>query len=165
MSNLSFFLQFEGSRIVELIEMPTTATPEDVIDAAVRLGFAEGGRGEALVFLEDREEPADRKKSLESQGGKHKGRVVVHRCRKIEVAVQFNAETAHRTFAPVATVEQVKRWFVREIGMKPVDASEHVLQITGTTDRPDPDVHIGALASHATCSLKFTLVPRKRVEG
>jgi hypothetical protein len=53
---------------------------------------------------------------------------------------------------------------VHELKMSPVDASEHVLQITGTTDRPDPDVQIGALVS-GCCELAFSLVPVKRVEG
>jgi hypothetical protein len=49
--------------------------------------------------------------------------------------------------------------------MDPGDAAEHVLQLTGTADRPDADTHIGALASCPDCRLAFDLVPLKRVEG
>ena len=63
-----------------------------------------------------------------------------------------------------ATVDEVKQWYVDKLKMSPVDATEHVLQITDTTDRPDPDVQIGALIS-GRCDVTFTLVPIKRVEG
>ncbi|SRR5258706_1238904 len=164
MSHLSIFLQFEGSRAIELVELPTTASPEDIIEAAIKLGLPEAFRAEALVFSEHGDKPLDRDKAFGHQGRKHKRRFIVHRCRKVEVTLHFNAETKDHAFVPAATVEHVKRWFVDKIGMTPVDASEHVLQITGTKDRPDPDVHIGTLVSHP-CALDFTLVPRKRVEG
>jgi hypothetical protein len=164
MSHLSIFLQFEGSRAIELVELPSTATPEDIIEAAIKLGLPEPYRVEALVFSEHGNEPLEREKALGNQGGEPKGRFIVHRCRKVEVTLHFNAETKHHAFVPAATVEHVKRWFVDTIGMTPVDASEHVLQITGTKDRPDLDVHIGTLVSHP-CVLDLTLVPRKRIEG
>ena len=89
----------------------------------------------------------------------------MHRCRKINVDLHYadTPEVCHK-FPPTATVNHVKRWYVHELKMSPVDASEHVLQITGTTDRPDPDVQIGALVS-GCCELAFSLVPVKRVEG
>jgi hypothetical protein len=40
-----------------------------------------------------------------------------------------------------------------------------VLQIQGTTIRPDRDAHIGTLTQGHTCAVAFDLVPCKRVEG
>jgi hypothetical protein len=40
-----------------------------------------------------------------------------------------------------------------------------VLQIQGTTIRPDRDVHIGTLTQGHACAVAFDLVPCKRVEG
>lgn len=164
MSTLSLFLQFEGSRHIELIVLPAGATPEDVIEAALVLGFPESHRHEAHVFSDQLDHPLERGKALCDQGRKAKDRIHVHRCREIQVTLHFNHVTKHHAFQPVATIDRVKRWFVEALEMSPVDATEHVLQLTGTSDRPDPDVHIGSLIS-GHCTLNLTLVPRKRVEG
>ena len=64
------------------------------------------------------------------------------------------------------TVETVKRWAaIKGFGMTPADAAEHVLQLAGSTIRPEPDTHIGSLVSGSACQLRFDLVPLKRVEG
>ena len=93
-------------------------------------------------------------------------RLHVTRCRHIEVTVRFNGEDAARRFPPSATVERVRRWAARRaFHLSPRDAAEHVLQIQGTTIRPDRDVHIGTLTKGETCAVAFDLVPCKRVEG
>ena len=90
----------------------------------------------------------------------------VTRCLKVKVAVRFNGETKSRVFPPSATVERVRRWAaLRAFGMSPRDAAEHILQIQGTTTRPDRDTHTGALTDGKTCAVAFDLVPSKRVEG
>ena len=77
-----------------------------------------------------------------------KHRVQVHRCKKINVALHYvDTQEVRHEFAPKATVNHVKLWYMAELKMSPVHASEHVLQITGITDRPDPDAQIGALVS------------------
>jgi hypothetical protein len=49
--------------------------------------------------------------------------------------------------------------------MTPEEASEHVLQILGTQDRPSPGTHLGALTKCPHCRLAFDLVPDQRVNG
>jgi hypothetical protein len=162
MTQMKLFLQFEGHLPIELIHVPEDAAPGDVLAAATALGAE---THEAFLFVGDDEKPLDPEKPLRSQGVQDKARVHVHRCKKIRVALIYAGEPEkHHNFAPSATVDQVKRWYVEKLEMSPVDASEHVLQITGTTDRPDPDVQIGALA-HCGCEISFTLVPMKRIEG
>ncbi|GLQ82620.1 hypothetical protein GCM10007881_61430 [Mesorhizobium huakuii] len=165
MTSFSIFLQAEGSNKIEIFEIDEAAPVETLVNAAKERGLLEGDQSEFLIFLEDQEEPLVQTKPFGEQGGKAKDRVILHRCRRIEVSVAFNAHKDERRFSPAATVARVKRWFVKEIGMSPVDASEHVLQLAGTTERPDPDTHIGTLVRKGTCSVSFTLVPRKRVEG
>jgi len=165
MNRITLFVQFEGSSTIELIELSDTATFTDLIRSAVERGLPDDIRDEALVFLEEKEDPLDAAIPLIAQGVKHKDRVILHRCKRVEASVAFNARLEQRKFNPAATVGRVKRWFVKEIGMTPVDASEHVLQITCTSHRPDEDVSIGTLVAKGTCSVEFTLVPRKRVEG
>ena len=56
-------------------------------------------------------------------------------------------------------------WATHELGIKPSDASELMLQISGTDTRPDADIHIGSLVRKPTRVLTFDLVPSPRVNG
>jgi hypothetical protein len=162
MSQLKLFLQFEGHRPVELIQVSEAAVIADVLAAAASLGAEVE---DAFVFLEFEEAPLTHDKPLLGQGVRDKARVHVHRCKRIRVALNFpNEPETHHEFAPSATVAQVKAWYVDKLKMPPVDATDHVLQLAGTKDRPDPDVQVGALV-HGSCEVSFTLVPIKRVEG
>ena len=162
MSQLKLFLQFEGHHPIELIQIADEATPGDILAAAAGLGAE---TSEAFVFAGDDENPLDPEQPLRKQGVQDKARVHVHRCKKIGVSLNYADEPEkHHSFAPSATVDHVKRWYVDKLKMSEVDATEHVLQITGTTDRPDPDVQIGTLV-RGQCDVAFTLVPIKRVEG
>jgi hypothetical protein len=82
------------------------------------------------------------------------------------MAVTFNGETVHHHFGPGTTVARVKTWAAeRKFGMTPQEAGEHVLQISGTKDRPDPGTHLGTIASCPACKIAFDLVPNERVNG
>jgi hypothetical protein len=164
MPNIQLFLQFEGSRGIELIEVDSDAPGREILVAAVRAGFAEQHLDVAQVFGPDDETPLNLEISIREQGIHHKHRVHVHRCRKIEVTLHFNDLTKVKHFPPSATIDHVKKWFVHAIDMSPVDATEHVLQLFGSSDRPEPDTQIGMLVS-GCCELGFNLVPIKRVEG
>ena len=84
----------------------------------------------------------------------------------VAVAVAFNGETVHHRFGPGTTVARVKTWAAeRKFGMTPQEAGEHVLQIAGTKDRPDPGTHLGSIASCPDCRIAFDLVPNERVNG
>ena len=162
MSKFQLFLQFEGDRRVELLTFADDVDTEAVRSAAVKLGFAD--LANALIFAEDIDDALEDGRPLRDQKIGHKHRLHLHRCREIKVTLNFVDVTKHHFFRPAATVDRVKRWFVKKIDMSDVDATEHVLQITGTTDRPDPDTHIGSLVS-GRCALDFSLVPLKRIEG
>ncbi|OYX47053.1 MAG: hypothetical protein B7Y90_13880 [Alphaproteobacteria bacterium 32-64-14] len=156
MSKLKLFLQFEGHRAVEVVLLGSDAIARDVIKAAAALGLADSP--DIVVFHGDHPDPLDPGKPLHDQGVKDKDRVHVHRCKKIQVSVTFASFRKQHPFSPAATVEAVKRWFVHEIKMSEIDATEHVLQIAGTSERPEPDVQIGSLTSRE-CALNLTLVP------
>ena len=49
--------------------------------------------------------------------------------------------------------------------MSKEEAGEHVLQISGTHERPNPGTHIGALRMVGCHTLAFDLVPDQRVNG
>lgn len=164
MAKVRLFLQLEGNRNVEILDVDENATAEEVIAAAGRAGLADDRRAGARLFGHDMDAPLDAGTTLKAAGIRDKHRVHVHRCTKVEVTLHFNERTELLSFPPAVTVDKVKKEFVKDIGMSPVDASEHVLQLCGSTDRPDPDTHIGTLVC-GCCSLCFDLVPIKRVEG
>lgn len=160
MSNLKLFLQFAGHRPVELLDLPGDALAGAVAAAVA----ARGGPAAGHVFAAGHDAPLDPGAALAAQGVKDKDRVHVHPCEQIQVTLTFVEVTKHHPFRPFVTVAEVKAWFVDKLGMSAVDATEHVLQVTGTQDRPDPDTQIGALVASG-CALELSLVPVKRVEG
>ncbi len=166
-SQLEVFVQGEDIREVVLVKVAANGTIRDLVKAA--LPGQQEGKGEhaVTVMLEDSDEALDLNKSLASAGVVQRGRVHIHRCRRVDVTVNFNGKPIERHFPPSATVKRVKKWAVGKKGfdMTDVDAAEHLLQVCNSTVRPDEDTHIGTLVKHPNCSLCFDLLPKIRVEG
>jgi hypothetical protein len=170
MKPIDIFFQGNGLSDIAVV----TASREDTIAAVLsKLDHADKEHEDLLVFIEDLPGALDRDAVVEEllpltsdEDALGSLRLHVSRCRKVDVAVRFNGEDARRGFPPSATVERVRRWAARRaFGLSPRDAAEHVLQVQGTTIRPDRDTHIGVLTSGKTCAVAFDLVPSKRVEG
>jgi hypothetical protein len=121
--------------------------------------------GPANLFVEDSEDEIALSRRLSESGVRNHSHVHVHQCRRIETHVSFNGATKTREFSPSATVRKVTRWATEAFGLSPVDAGEHCLQVSQSSDRPDEDAHIGSLVSPPHCLVDFDLVPKKRVEG
>jgi hypothetical protein len=164
MSTIQLFLQFEGHRCIEIVRVDENATVRELLAAAARAGLPDDRKNGAAVFAHDGEAPLDLDLTLKAAGIRDKHRVHVHRCKKVEVTLHFNELTEKLQFSPAATVDKVKKEFVKKIKMSAVDATEHVLQLCGSTDRPEPDTHIGSLVC-GCCTLCLDLVPIKRIEG
>lgn len=167
MAGIQIFIQGEGVREIRVVELRDGATVRDIVAAARAHGFPAATDGDASVFVEDTDEALEVNGRLDASGIGHHGSVHVHRCKKINVTVHFNGVGKAQSFAPGTTIHRVKEWAVGKhaFDLYPVDAAEHLLQITGTSDRPDEDVHIGSLVSVPKCALEFDLVPKVRVEG
>jgi hypothetical protein len=170
MKSIDVLLQGHGLPDIAVL----TAKPDDTIAAVlIQLKHTSEKEGERFVFLEDVDGPLDGDAVVEEllplpadDDVLGPLRLHISLCRHIEVAVRFNGENAKRRFPPSATVERVQRWAARRaFHLPPRDPAEHVLQIQGTTIRPDRDVHIGALTQGHACGVAFDLVPCMRVEG
>jgi hypothetical protein len=171
MSSIDVFIQREGLADI----LVATAAPHQTIaeifsggDPAIVVD--EG----AIVFIEDVAAPLDLDAVveellplvIEEEGARPPLRLHVTHCRHVEVSVRYNGEDARRCFPPSATIGRVHHWAARRaFHLTPRDAAEHVLQLQGSTQRPDRDVHIGTLVDGKKCAVAFDLVPRKRVEG
>ncbi|MGQ4878869.1 hypothetical protein ACOJCM_09910 [Billgrantia sp. LNSP4103-1] len=165
MKTTEILLQGEHIPDIQIVEIEAGKGVHDVLKAATKHRNCEV-EGDFHVFPEDSDEPLAQDASLPEAEVGHPARLHVHRCRQIEVEVSFNGTTHEHKFGPGKTIETLKKWAaLNGFGMAPGDAAEHVLQLSGTNDRPEPDTHIGTLVSCPNCKLNFDLVPLKRVEG
>jgi hypothetical protein len=172
MRSIEVFIQGPGLSEIAVLKVGAHETVAEVIARVVQ---PNGGGEEMFVFLEDVHAPLEIDAVMEELVALTASedvdldpiRLHVGHCRHVDVAVRFNNETARRRFSPSATIERVQRWAsLHAFHMTPRDAAEHVLQIQGTAERPDREVHIGTLIKKgAPCAIAFDLVPAKRVEG
>lgn len=117
---------------------------------------------EMVLYIED-----DDDEGAASRLGEipHGLRVHFHRIKGIDVTVRYAGREVSRTFRPSSTIARVKAWAVDAMGINHSDAAELMLQVVGTTIRPDGDVHIGSLVKAPLKVLVLDLVPSHRVNG
>jgi len=121
--------------------------------------------GDSLIFLEDNDEPVADHCCIGDFAKSGAIKIHFHRHHKVEVKVMFNGETVDRCFPVSATIARVKKWAAEcKFNMDKEEASEHVLQITGSHDRPSSSVHLGTLV-HCEKPICLDLVPDERVNG
>lgn len=166
---LQIFVQGEGIEKIQLIRIDEKST---LLEIAGKLSpfntelLASPTAEKDLVFLlEDSEKELSPNTSLKELGIKNRKRIHIHRCRKVDVTVNFNGKDICRKFPVSKTIAKIKRWADRKFKIEKTDAHEHALQICGTDKRPSEDVHIGTLVTHGDCQICFDLVPKQRVEG
>lgn len=165
-AEMELFLQGEGIPEVVLVKVPSQGTVQDIVNAAAARGLA-GSTADVVVLLEDADEPIPLSATLSAAGLQPRARVHVHHCHQVVASVNFNSDTKTKHFPPSATMARVKKWAVSKQGfnLSDIDATEHVLQVCGSSARPDEDAQLGTLTNGATCAVCFDLVPAQRVEG
>ena len=165
MKATELLLQGECIPDIQLVEVSGDQTVKDLLEVAAKCR-GEAIEGDFFVFLEGSAEPIDDVGKLPESRDRQPVPIHVHRCRRILVKVSFNGVSKGHEFSPGTTVADVKKFAaVREFGMKPADAAEHVLQFADSAERPEPETHVGALVICPDCRISFDLVPHKRVEG
>lgn len=163
MKPIDIFYQGENIAGIKHLEVTDDGTFGEL---QARLVRQHGLPPDVLIFVEGDEQPIEHGVHITARGGDRGVMVHVHRCRHVNVAVTFNSTTKEHMFSPASTVGHVKQWMARhKFDMTKDDASEHLLQLVGTTTRPSPSTHIGALTSDETCSVAFDLVADERVNG
>lgn len=163
MKTIDIFYQGEGLSEIGHTELKENQTFGDLKDF---LKVTHELSEDVFLFLEEDEEPVEGTVELGAHASNSGLKVHFHSHRKIEVCVYFNRETVDRSFPPSTTVARVKRWAAeRKFEMSEDEASEHVLQLSGTHERPSSSTHIGALVECHDNKIKFDLVPDERVNG
>jgi hypothetical protein len=165
MDKIEIFLQGEGLKDVVIVQLPKKGSVRDLANAALEHGRPADDENVSAIFLEDSETALNPDLSLEDAGIEHRQHVHIHRNKKIDVTVTFNGLQKSHNFPPSKTVGKVKKWAAKEFSMAEEDAIEHILQVSGSKDRPDEHSHIGALIEFPAHQLFFDLVPKVRVEG
>ena len=165
--HIELFIQGEGIPKITLVKVNPKDAVADIIKAAREHGLSSPEGSEICVFVENTDAPLALDAKIDEVGLVPHSRVHIHRCQLVEVMANFNEHQKKAFFPPSATVKWVKEWAVGKDGfdMTPVDATEHLLQICNSSERPDEDVHIGTLAKFSDGTLCFDLVPKQRVEG
>jgi hypothetical protein len=163
MELIDVFYQGHGIREIEHIEVDAGHT---VASVKTMLIEKHGCDADTMLFAENAEEPLSELIIIREISGRAGAKLHLHRCRHVAVTVNFAGRPAVHKFAPGTTVARIKHWAaVKQFGMTEAEAGEHVLQITGTKDRPAPGTHVGTLASCPACEVRFDLVPDQRVNG
>lgn len=163
MSKINVFLQGEGIKDVIRLQVEPQNTALDVRRACASHGKQENC--DDAVFLEDQDEPLSDGVMVDSLAGKHGVRLHIHRCRRISVKVTYSGQVLEQVFGPGRTVGAVKKSAAKELRIPKEDAAELILQIAGTHEQPDVDVHIGTLVASPACAVAFDLVPNPRIQG
>ena len=153
------------------------ASPNDSVEMIIhKAGFTL--TPDMFVFLGESEDAASVKDDVDGEDchepvhhgdkpgkhGHHGGHIHCHHCKRIAVTVTFNGRDKHHKFSPAATVQTVKLWAKRRFGISDTDASRLILKLSGVTDPPSDNLHLGELAKHG-CELSFELVPDPRING
>lgn len=171
MSKFIVFIQFHGWPGILEADLSTAGTVGELHDALAVVGVKLDA--ETYIFVDEAEEHVSGDRHDPIHGLKHGCRIHVIRCKRIKTTVHYLEKTADREFPPGARVRAVKEWAVQRFEVDPKDATEHVLQLCSSTERPSSDTPLHQLVAgnhdhggngHG-CALCFDLVPDKRVEG
>ncbi len=164
---IEIFIQGEGIPKITLVRVHLKDTVADLIKVAREHGLSTPEGSEVFVFVENTDTPLALDAKIDEVGLISRSRVHIHCCKRVEVTVNFNADQLKSFFPPSATVAWIKKWAVGKdgFGMSDVDATEHLLQVCHSTDRPDEDMHIGTLVKASDSAICFDLVAKQRVEG
>ena len=159
------YIQSEYFPDIKKIELEDDASLEELKDAALALLPQGTNISELSLSIEDEDIDLNVIKFIKQLKNKHGIRVHLHRCKQIEVHIQHGIQILKSLFRPATSVGYIRLWAGRKLGMQPADIAEHVLQISGTNEQPDVDVHIGTLTKRPNCSLTFDFVPAHRING
>lgn len=155
---MKIFVHPAGSSDVREVE----ASP----DARVAALLVElGGDAEALLWVEEAEDPLDPDTTLVEAGIVEFTHVHHGHCKAIAVAVRFGGETKEHEFSPASTVQRVFSWASGNKGfdLPAEQRAKHTLGLCGTQTEADRRDHVGSLASD--CRVCFDLAPKARYQG
>lgn len=152
------FIHKAGMAELAVAEHEPTTTVADVA--------TQHGGADALVFVDDNEEPVEPTLTLDAAGVSDDAHLHVARCRRVTATVNFKEDSDTHEFPPNVAMAAVFEWAAGPNGFKlsATDKAEHMLVITGTETQVDEDSHLEGYVTEG-CAAEFDLVPKHRFEG
>lgn len=157
---MPIFYQKEDSRQVHTLEVPEQITLVEIVRAV-----AGGLEVDLKVFEEDGDVVLTEEMLVEILHSKQHPKLHFHRYHELKVTVHFNGREITRTAPPAMTIHRLKQWADDKFEIDAAHAPEHVLQLSGTTERPAGAVHLGTLTRKHEHHVSFDLVPNERFQG
>ncbi|MFZ1991960.1 MAG: hypothetical protein WAW96_19570 [Alphaproteobacteria bacterium] len=155
--DIEILVDGEGLADVEVVPLPAGRPGIELIEViAKRAGYP---AAEALLFIEDEDEPLDIAAIV--IGEEMAGRVHhVHRAREIKVTVNYQNPPKHKEFPPSARMQRVLDWATGPHGFKidPALAPEMELALHGTQTALPKSAHIGRYAHGHEHKLDLDLI-------
>ncbi|ESX08537.1 hypothetical protein X768_22600 [Mesorhizobium sp. LSJC265A00] len=131
------------------------------LDAILRAAHGRPGFEKAHLFERDNEE------TLTGIGDRRAISILVHRCRRVAVQVNYDGDTKSREFSPAVTILRVLQWAVSKRGFNLDDntAAKANLMLPDA-DQPLPkDAMLGIYIKHPGCSLTLDLTLKDFTNG
>jgi len=153
-----------GQDNVKLIRVQEDFLIVDVLKVAKNEGVVDILDEVCEIFLEESEEPVDKKHSLRHLGVRDRAHFIYHHCRKIEVSVSYNGEDKTSNFSPSAKIGKILKWAIKAFGLTGTDATNKVLRLENKVELAN-DLRLGSLVHHPHCHIKLFLTAQVLVEG
>ena len=161
---IEIYLHGAGTVEEKIIEIPETATIQELILLAVEVGFEP--HPDVIVMIEDGEAPLEHHTRLCDHGVRHKHHLLYHTCHKIDVTVHFNGVQKTRDFPPSKKTKAILKWAVDAFGLLGVDAQNKQLLLGSASGDPLlSERHIGSYTEHHVCHLELYLTAIVEVNG
>lgn len=103
--------------------------------------------------------------TVAAAGIKHHSHVHCHRCRRIEVSVNFQGQTQIRMFVPNSRIARVRRWAQRVFRLTGPSAGDFTLQVCGSDLGTRPNQDLAEFVVPGTCSACFDLTKELTPQG
>ena len=154
---IEILVEGEGLEDIEAITVPIGSSARVIVEViAAKAGFA---ADEALLFVEDGDEPLDLKLVVIDETTSKRIHHV-HRSPHVEVVTFYKNSSIHRRFRPSARVQRVLDWVVGPDGFK-IDsqiAPEMELALHDKITPLPKSAHIGRFIRHHQHMLELDLV-------
>lgn len=160
------FVQGPGLQKVKVVEVRDDANVAELIRSARDAGITVD-EANAVVLIEDNNEPLAHDTLLDDVGLGDKASVHIGRCRKIDVSVRYGREIKTQDFTPSQRLRHVMQWATgnRGFDISKGDAQDLVLVVPGQQQPVDLDDHVGLFVRGDSCEARLDLVPSERIQG
>ena len=160
------FVSIEGEATALTAECGPLDKMAEVLDTLGRTHARQDLRAFTISVEDSDDDTAATAAVQDALRGERRGRIHLHHCHRVNVAVEYNNRSLTHEVSPASTVQRVLKWAVGPQGFN-VEGDIHdlALQVAGTTVPLAPNVHIGTLLRDQRCDLSLELVPKDRPQG